>query len=260
MAPEIEESHRKFVSLRLQAFDFDIVHRNERSHVVSDAFSRLVPDLGRKSEQDAGGMACLVTADIVSVESLPLDKWYNKMLKLVDQYLLCFSAWRIEGFQLFKYSGESSDETESDRWRRVIPKDLRIKVLHENHDNPISGHLGVYKTYHRINLLYYWPRMKNDVARYVRRCKVCQSNKPAQHAPFGLMSSHPKVTELWQMWSIDIVGPLPRSSSGYLFILVICDYFSKFPLFLPLRKATAKAVVKIVEENIMLFFSSIHFV
>lgn len=58
------------------------------------------------------------------------------------------------------------------------------------------------------------------------------------------------------MWSIDIFGPLPGSSSGYMFILVICDYFSKFPLFFPLPKATAKAVVKVVEDNIMLFFGS----
>lgn len=58
------------------------------------------------------------------------------------------------------------------------------------------------------------------------------------------------------MWSIDIVGPLPRSSSGHMFVLVICDYFTKFPLFFPLRKATAKSIVKIVEENVFLFFGA----
>lgn len=50
------------------------------------------------------------------------------------------------------------------------------------------------------------------------------------------------------MWSIDVVDPLPHSTSEHLFVFVICDSFSKFPLFFPFRKATARSVVKLVKK------------
>lgn len=183
------------------------------------------------------------------------------MLKLVENNQLRYSAWRVDGFQLYKYSrGEPPDTFHLNEWRRAVPKELRAQVLKENHDDPAGGHLGVYKTYYRIKQLYYWPRMKSDIAKYIRSCRTCLANKREQHAPARLMSSHPKVTQPWQMWSTDIVVPLPRSSSGYMFILVVCDYLSKFPLFFPLRKATAKAVTKIIEEHVLLFFGAPQYV
>lgn len=76
----------------------------------------------------------------------------------------------------------------------------------------------------------------------------------------GFMSTHPKVTRPWQMWSIDFFGPLPRSRSGNTHVLVICDYFSKFALFFLVRKATATVVVRLVDENVILFFGAPQFI
>lgn len=43
---------------------------------------------------------------------------------------------------------------------------------------------------------------------------------------------------------MDIVGPLPKSSRGHRYILVIMDYATGYPEALPLRAATAKAVAR----------------
>ena len=43
---------------------------------------------------------------------------------------------------------------------------------------------------------------------------------------------------------MDIVGPLERTPSGHRFILVICDYASRYPEAFPLRNITASAIAR----------------
>ena len=43
---------------------------------------------------------------------------------------------------------------------------------------------------------------------------------------------------------MDIVGPLPRSIKGYKYILVVCDYATRYPEAIPVKKFTADAVAE----------------
>ena len=43
---------------------------------------------------------------------------------------------------------------------------------------------------------------------------------------------------------MDIVGPLERTRSGHRFILVMCDYATRYPEAFPLRKITAGSVAR----------------
>lgn len=127
-------------------------------------------------------------------------------------------------------------------------------MIKEHHDPPTAGHVGIYKTYCRLAHRYYWPKMKADVAHYIRSCQVCLAQKPEQKAPAGLMSGHMDATKPWELVSVDLVGPLPKSTSGYMHILSVQDYFTKFCIFIPLRRATAKAVVRNLEDQVFLVF------
>lgn len=51
-----------------------------------------------------------------------------------------------------------------------------------------------------------------------------------------------------------IIVPLPRSSAGFAFMLIVMDCFSKFSLVFALRKATAKEIIKKVEDPVFLLF------
>ena len=53
--------------------------------------------------------------------------------------------------------------------------------------------------------------------------------------------------------AMDIVGPLPRSSSGKRYILVICDYATRYPEAVALRTIDANAVA----EELLRFFSRV---
>lgn len=50
------------------------------------------------------------------------------------------------------------------------------------------------------------------------------------------------------------MGPFPRSSSGYTQILVVSDWFTKYTLIFPLRAATAKAICRIIENEVFLIY------
>ena len=45
---------------------------------------------------------------------------------------------------------------------------------------------------------------------------------------------------------MDVVGPLPRTSRGNRFILVVSDYATRYPEAIPLRNVTAKTVAEVL--------------
>ncbi|XP_070034839.1 uncharacterized protein [Nicotiana tomentosiformis] len=76
---------------------------------------------------------------------------------------------------------------------------------------------------------------------YARRCKSCQFYANFIHQP-------PEVLHLtvaswtFDAWRLDVVGLLPKSSSGHLYIMAATDYFSKW--------AEAVALKEVKKENI----------
>lgn len=69
----------------------------------------------------------------------------------------------------------------------------------------------VFKTFHKLAEGHYWPKMRYDVASFVRHCKVCESIKPEQKRPVGLMSSaQTSISRPFELLCADIVGPLPK--------------------------------------------------
>lgn len=230
-------------SVRLQQYDFKIVHRAGKDHVVPDTLSRNIPEEG--------------VFNLAVVDSAGLrDNWYKSMVRKVSKDPIKYSQWRIIDGKLYKYirSLFSSLGEDTDNWKQVVPKDNRRDILSQMHDPPLAGHTGVLKTYKRISEKYYWPKIKSDVAKFVRKCTVCAAHKSDQSGPKGFMTPQPKATRPWEIIATDLMGPLPRSKSGYKFVLVVVDLFSKFTLTFPLRSSTAQVVTKHLEQDVFLLF------
>ena len=58
-----------------------------------------------------------------------------------------------------------------------VTDDLRLDVIREVHDQPAVGHAGIRKTILLIQQHYFWPKMKQDVNRYIQNCHVCRRAK-----------------------------------------------------------------------------------
>lgn len=214
-----------------------------------------MPDFLSRSVNPSSDQPSVQVLEITS-QGHKTDKWYSSIITKIQRQPLKFPKWRFTNGVLYKYvkCPFPTLSTESNYWKVVVPKYERRNVMKECHDAPTSGHAGLYKTYGRLSSQYYWPKMREDVARYVRECKTCGEMKPEQKAPAGLMEKRPKISTPWRMISLDLVGPLPRSARGYTQILVVTDYFSKYVVLFPLRSATSKAVCQCLEDGIFLVY------
>jgi len=229
-------------AVKLQQYDFKVVHRRGKDLVVPDMLSRAVPAL-----------------DYIDLEGKPAtvqDKWFNGMVNKIRNTPLKFLNWYYKDGRLYKYVKQDYPglSTSSEYWRRVLPKEERPKVIKEAHDQPTAGHMGVFKTFSRLAENYYWPKMRQDVAKYVKQCMVCAAHKCDPRGAVDGMVSHSKPNRPWEVISTDLIGPLPRSCKGNTSILVVTDYLSKFSLVFPLRKATTRLVINRIEEQVFLIF------
>ena len=117
------------------------------------------------------------------------------------------------------------------------------------HEIPLGGHLGKTKTSQRLLQRFYWPTLYADVAKFCRTCKACQldSSRRVHKAPLIPLFI---ISEPFHRIAMDIVGPLPKSRSGKRFILVVCDYATRYPEAVALRSIDAENVA---EELIQIF-------
>lgn len=60
------------------------------------------------------------------------------------------------------------------------------------------------------------------------------------------------VEQPWEIVCVDLSGPLPRSTAGNTWLLVMQDRFTKWVEVRQLRKTTSHAVVTAMEDQIFL--------
>lgn len=226
-------------ALELQGYDFEVIYRRGSAHAVPDFFSRL-PSRSLESDQEDNPVS------LASCMNVSSDLWYQNKLQSVQQQPGNHPDWKVVDGQLFRHVLEDIELTLEDvsrAWKLVVPEEDQLKVIQENHDLPEAGHLGFEKTLEKVKRHYNWPGMRRDIARYIRKCRVCQTTKPEQRPSVGKMNLK-KYTQPWDTVAVDIQGPFPRSSNGFSYLLVFLDTFSKWTEIIPIRLANAKTVAK----------------
>jgi hypothetical protein len=111
----------------------------------------------------------------------------------------------------------------------VVPDvaSLRKQIIKAHHDTPSAGHFGVAKTYHALCKGYWWPSLRLDVEAYIRECHQCQTNKPPNVKPGGLLQPLPVPSRKWQSIGMDFITQLPCTQNGHDSIMVVIDRLSK---------------------------------
>ena len=215
-------------SLSLLEYDFDIIYRKESSHHVPDALSRMYEN---SKEQ-------------INLIQNVNSSWCLRLFIAVRDCPEKFPNWEILDNKLYHFSPDpiiSSLDKDLNEWKLVPTDEERNNFLFEAHNDPQSGHLGTEKTYKRIATNYFWPGCFKDVSSYVKKCENCQRCKVDEQAPTGLMG-HKIIEEPWLVVAADIMGSFSRSQSGFQYILVIQDLFTKWIECVPFRSATGKKI------------------
>ena len=223
---------------QLFPFENEVVHAPGKSrHTLTRKQRR---ELNWKRTQES---------DILSVDQLIVQQKVDPEIQEWRSRERPQQMTSIQGVLCRKWKPGTSEELV----QVVLPKSQRGQVLELAHNVPMAGHRGQERTLQRICGRFWWPGLKTDVKQYVRSCSECQTmSRREQKVPILQMPIMKKPFERNEM---DVVGPLPTSSTRKQYILVICDYFTRYPAAYALRRITAVQVV----EKLMEFLQSMEF-
>ena len=125
-------------------------------------------------------------------------------------------------------------------YQLVAPREMRLRLFELVHAGPTGGHLGIKRTLAAIRQRVFWPYCKSDIKRWCAECNICAQIKPGpgfrarmRHVPYGSVGDR---------IGIDILGELPETENGNKYIVVICEYFTKWVVAVALPNQTAQTV------------------
>ena len=103
--------------------------------------------------------------------------------------------------------------------KAVPPEQLRSKLIEDVHS---EGHSGTEQLFLRLfRRGYYWPTMRKDISQVLQSCETCLKHnlqRVGYHPLQQLSASLP-----FDVVHLDLFGPLPVSSQGNKYTLLIVD-------------------------------------
>ncbi len=194
-------------SLRLQDFDSSIVHKPGERNKVPNALSRnplpaqdtpmdLLPSYAVIGGLDLHALPPVMLADRSHVRQLQLeDGVTGELLRHLENCQQNGSQNShdpqhyavLDGLLYFHDPKTKCGLHPLKQMKLYAPTAIHGCLLRYYHDHPTAGHLGTAKTLAHLRLRFFWPNMASDVKNYVVSCAVCQTTKPSQRKPAGLM-------------------------------------------------------------------------
>ena len=225
-------------SLYLENFDFSTVHVAGKNHLAADALSRmyedstdvLINELENSSELETNKIFADIKNWSVEINNDP------EFTSLIDKEIVLKDG-------VFIKANDSNNII-------VVPQSLREKIVEHLHDK--FGHPGISKTISRVKDRFYWPGLTKFVKLFCKNCHMCAINKdnPApNNAP--LLPIETDMLEPFQKVALDILGPLPESENGSKYLLVLQDYFTKWPEAIALKSVDSNIVIDWLNSEII---------
>lgn len=225
-------------TVRLSSFNFILKHKKGKENVVPDLLSR-----SRNLSDNQTNL---------NVSVLTVEEQYNKVLQGCQNNPDSFPNYTIKDNKLYRLSRSLHTLTDDFVWKEVpLPSD-RENLIKTNHGLPGEPHLGIFKTYKKLSLLYYWSGMFKDIAQFISKCESCLAYKHPNHSPYGPMGKPKVCSRPFQCISLDLMGPFPMTRKRNQHILVVNCCFSKYTLIFPLKRAIAKDINECLENFVFL--------
>jgi transposase InsO family protein len=253
--------------LALQDYDFEIVYTPGTKLRHADALSRVewnkteeppqenphasVQDPIHRWKREApedlmasipeGNVFLILNQDQVEVHEPVLDLTEWAQLQVKDDSLKAAFEEARKGAPPYSVKEDILYKTVDGQPLPVVPESLRKAVIRQFHEPPAHGHLGPERTFQGLRRYVTWPSLRADIEEFIRSCDACQRHKrsylrvPLQHQRIPPTQFHTV--------SMDVVGPVPTSTTGDSYILVLQDMLSRWVEFVALRRANARTVV-----------------
>ena len=134
--------------------------------------------------------------------------------------------------------------------------DWAIREVHVGVCGPhMGGHMLACKI---MRTDYFWLTMETDCCQFVQICTECQMHGDLIHIPSSELHS---LTSPWpfSIWGIYVIGKISsKSSSGYEFILIAINYFTKWVEATSYAKLNATKVATFIRSHIICRYGVAH--
>ena len=172
----------------------------------------------------------------------------------IDRHnILCYSQ-TFADLERSEDSDGPPKRTLSRKLLYVAPATYKKSLMKMTHS---CVHHGRAKMVHSIQRRwnYWWPAMRKEINLWCQCCNTCQHIKDGGYKSYRRMGKLKlfSATEPFQQISVDIVGPLPTSTSSNRYIVSIIDKFSRYCMLVPVMDVTALSVVKAIDRWITTF-------
>lgn len=261
---------------RLQSFEFVIEHRKGLKHGNADALSRrpcgelcshclkteandspaLLENLRVHSEprwaneeikkQQKDDPTLRIVMEWLEQERRPEWKEISNLNQDLKYYWAQWGSLTLTRGLLYR-TWESSNG-QNNLSQLILPYKLQKEVLSEVHSGVSGGHLGVNKTLQKIRKKFYWVKCKEDVTKWIQRCQVCAACKGPAKRTRAAMKVY-NVGSPFERIAMDITGPFPTSTNGNKYMLVVIDYFTKWPEVYAIQNQEAVTVADALIQN-----------
>jgi hypothetical protein len=181
---------RRWLEL-IKDYDLEVHYHPGKANVVADALSRKAKCNCMKMDARVTTLCdelCKLNLEVVSFGALNYisveptlqeqivmaqigDKGVQVIKEMIEQKAEKYKCFRQDSKGIIWFGD-----------RLVVPKnpELRKKILDEAHLSKFSMHPSSNKMYHDLRSLYWWTRMKREIAKYISECDTCQRIK-ARH-------------------------------------------------------------------------------
>ncbi|GFX74678.1 retrovirus-related Pol polyprotein from transposon 412 [Trichonephila clavipes] len=226
---------------RLQEYDVEIRHRKGSTHENADALSRRpCPESCKYCSriEKKFGVIDSIVHQVTTPSTSALNPWSDESIRK-DQP----ADPEIKPILEFK---ESSDEKPN--WQDITsfhPTANRYWALWD------SLHLrnGVlYRKWETEDGKKFRNKVRIDVEKCCRICDPCAARKGPRKRTRGRLQLY-NVGAPFERIAFDILGPLPRSSDGNNNILVVMDYFTKWPEVYPIPDQEASTIAEVLVQH-----------
>ncbi|KAG6458358.1 hypothetical protein O3G_MSEX010822 [Manduca sexta] len=230
--------------VQFQEFDCEIVYRAGTRMLHVDALSRapVTEPVADDDETHFLDVLNINTEDWISTVQSNDDEINRIRDILRDKNTSIISDiyknYQLRGNNVFRIVGDKQ------KW--VVPRAVRWQILRMNHDE--VGHFGYEKTLNRIREIFWFPKMRRFLKKYVSACLQCAHHKAPSGCKEGMLHPIPKIDTPFHTLHADYLGPFVRSKRGNTYILAIIDSFTKFINIKAVRDTKSTTAIRVFKE------------